>query len=101
MARKQRYWAPALADACELLLVLDAAVFGRPVKAERPRITWPEETATPQEVAQTLALLRTAEAASTEVMVRMLHADWDDEAVTAEVERIQAERGAPVPEPAF
>lgn len=101
MARKQRYWAPALADACELLLALDASVFGRPVKAERPRITWPEETATPHEVAGTLALLRSAEAASTEVMVRMLHADWDDDAVTAEVERIQAERGAPVPEPAF
>jgi hypothetical protein len=52
-------------------------------------------------VAQTLALLRTAEAASTEVMVRMLHADWDDAAVTSEVARIQAERGVPVPEPAF
>ena len=101
MARKQRYWAPALADACELLLALDAAVFGRPVKAERPRITWPEETATPHEVAQTLAQLRAAEAASTEVMVRMLHADWDDDAVAAEVARIQAERGAPVPEPTF
>ena len=69
--------------------------------AERPRVTWPEETATPQEVAQTLTLLRTAEAASTETMVRMLHADWADEAVQAEVARIQAERGAPVPEPAF
>ena len=101
MARKQRYWAPALADVCELLLILDASVFGRAVTAERPRVTWPEETATPQEVAQTLTLLRTAEAASTETMVRMLHADWDDEAVRAEVASIQAERGVPVPEPAF
>ena len=101
MARKQRYWAPALADVCELLLVLDGAIFGRAVTAERPRVTWPEETATPQEVAQTLTLLRTAEAASTETMVRMLHADWADEAVQAEVARIQAERGASVPEPAF
>ena len=57
--------------------------------------------ATPQEVAQTLTLLRTAEAASTETMVRMLHVDWADEAVQAEVARIQAERGASVPEPAF
>ena len=97
MARKQRYWAPALADACELLLILDGAIFGRAVTAERPRVTWPEETATPQEVAQTLALLRTAEAASTETMVRMLHADWGDELVAAEVGRIQAERGAPRP----
>ena len=80
MARKQRYWAPALADVCELLLILDGAIFGRPVTPERPRVTWPEETATPQEVAQTLTLLRTAEAASTETMVRMLHADWADEA---------------------
>jgi hypothetical protein len=101
MARKQRYWAPALADACELLLVLDGAIFGRPVTPERPRISWPEETATPQEVAQTLTLLRTAEAASTETMVRMLHVDWDDQLVAGEVARIQAERGAPVPEPAF
>jgi hypothetical protein len=101
MARKQRYWAPALADACELLLILDGAIFGRAVTAERPRVTWAEETATPQEVAQTLTLLRTAEAASTETMVRMLHADWDDQLVTAEVERIRADRGTPVPEPAF
>jgi hypothetical protein len=52
-------------------------------------------------VAQTLTLLRTAEAASTETMVRMLHVDWDDQLVAGEVARIQAERGAPVPEPAF
>ena len=66
---------------CELVLVLDGAIFGRAVTAERPRVTWPEETATPRKSAQTLTLLRTAEAASTETMVRMLHADWADELV--------------------
>jgi hypothetical protein len=101
MARKQRYWAPGLADACELLLAIDAGVFGRPTKVERPQAAWPEETATPEEVAQTLTLLRSAEAASTDVMVRMLHPEWEDAKVTAEVERIQAERGPALPGPAF
>jgi hypothetical protein len=100
IARKQRYWAPALADACQALLALDAGVFGRPTPVERPRITWPEESATPQEVAQTLTLLRTAEAASTETVVRMVHPEWDADAVADEVALILAERGTSVPEPA-
>lgn len=101
MARKQRYWSPALGESCELLLAIDKAIFGRDLVPERPQASWPEETATPQETAQTLSLLRAAEAASIETSVRMVHPEWDDAKVTAEVDRIMAERGTSVPEPAF
>ncbi len=101
VARKQRYWAPRLAEACELLLVIEKAVFGRDLAPERPAVTWPEETATPQETAETLVALHAAEAVSIETSVRMVHPDWGDDKVAAEVARIMEERGTVAPEPAF
>jgi hypothetical protein len=101
MARKQRYWAPGTAEACEILLIIEKAVFGRALTPERPAVTWPEETATPQETAETLVALHSAEAVSIETGVRMVHPEWEDKQVQAEVARILDERGTNVPEPAF
>ncbi|MFI0711706.1 phage capsid protein [Streptomyces inhibens] len=67
---------------------------------ERPHIQFgdavPED---PQTTAQTLALLAQAEAASTDTKVRILHPDWSDEQVQAEVARIREEAGTAVPDP--
>jgi len=101
VGRKRRYWNPALKAACESLLAVDRAVFGRPTAVETPVIIWPEPRETPQETAQTLTMLRTAEAVSIETAVRMAQPDLDDEKLAEEVERIRADAGRSVTEPVF
>jgi len=101
IARKQRYWAPTLAAASEALLVIDRDVFGRPTEVRRPTIAWPEEQQTQAELADTLELLRRAEAISIETAVRRAQPELDEEKLAAEVERIRQENGSLVPEPAF
>jgi A118 family predicted phage portal protein len=46
-------------------------------------------------IAQTIGLLRTAQAASTETLIRMAHPDWDDDRINEEIEKIEAEKPAP------
>jgi len=52
-----------------------------------------------QEVAQSIELLSRAKAASTRTLVEMLHPDWSDEEIDAEVQRIMEEQGQYVPDP--
>ncbi len=100
--RKRRYWAPPLKSALEALLAVDRVIFKRRTIVETPVLVWPEPQATAQETAQTLALLRSAEAVSTETAVRMAQPDLDDEGVAEEVARIQAESArAPLAGPEF
>ncbi len=53
----------------------------------------------PAEVAQTANLLHAAQAASHDTLVRMVHPDWDDDQVAAEVAQIHQEAGTQVPDP--
>ena len=100
--RKRRYWAPALKSALAAMLAVDRVVFGRPTVIETPVIVWPEPHATAMEIAQTLTMLRTAEAVSVETAVRMAQPDLDEDGVAEEVARIRADSGrGPVPEPEF
>ncbi|WP_148000166.1 hypothetical protein [Streptomyces sp. uw30] len=55
----------------------------------------------PQAVAQKLALLMQAEAASTDTKIRTLHPDWLDEQIRREVARTLKEKGVLAPGPAF
>lgn len=90
--RKQRYWRPELAAIVEALLAIDATVFGSKVTPVRPNIEFGDSVSEdPSAVAQTAQLLRAAEAASTETLVRLVHPEWDDTAVTEEVQRISDE----------
>jgi A118 family predicted phage portal protein len=102
-ARKTLYWTPGLADRLAAQLQLEQQLFGvAGLTVEPPRIEWRDSIAdAPAELAQTASLLRTAEAASTDTLVRLIHPDWDDPQVDAEVARIHAEPGrAPLPDPA-
>ena len=91
--KKTLHWG-VLADALEMLLELDAAVFGSGVNPERPSIefgdTVVESTAT---TAQTLTQLAAAEAASIKTRVEYLHPEWAESEVAEEVARIKAETG--------
>ena len=44
-------------------------------------------------------MLRRAQAASTDTLVRMQHPEWNDTQVAAEVAEIQREAGTAVPDP--
>jgi hypothetical protein len=53
----------------------------------------------PESLARTVETLNRAMAVSTEVKVKMLHPDWTEEDIKAEISRVQAETGMSVPEP--
>jgi A118 family predicted phage portal protein len=97
---KARYWSPALADMLQAVLRLDRVLGFSRVAEERPRIQFGDAVSEdPRATAETLSLLAQAQAASIETRVRILHPEWDDPAVAEEVERIQVETGARVPDP--
>lgn len=99
-ARKALYWAQGLGDITEAWLAVSNGLFGVPVQVERPSVEFADSISeAPQELADTADALRRAEAASTETLVRLIHPDWDDPDVTAEVERINAETGRTVADP--
>ena len=59
-------------------------------------VTWPEGVQVdPEAIARTAGLLRTAQAASTDTLVRMAHPDWTDDQVAAEVAAVREEASLP------
>jgi len=84
-----------------MMLVIDRHVFGRPTPTDyRPSVELEDSIVEDvRERAESVELLRRAEAASIEVRVRTLHPDWSDAEVQAEVARIQAETGRLLPDP--
>lgn len=92
--RKRQYAESAVERYAETLMLINASLFSGPAVTERPKLTWPTDGADPKETAETIELLRRAEAVSTEVSVRMAHPEWDDDEVSQEVARIQSERPA-------
>ncbi|MYW48874.1 phage portal protein [Streptomyces sp. SID161] len=98
--RKILRWRPALAHAIEALLAVDKAVYGGSIVAQRPNIEFEDSVQEdPLQLANTVDVLRRAQAASTEVLVRMVHPDWGDTMVQEEVGRIHQEQGMAVPDP--
>lgn len=90
--KKIMYWQPALEELLEALLVADRDNFNSgievfPVKVEFPDAVQPDL----RMLAETVELMRRAEAASLQVIVETLHPDWDAKEVKDEVERIQEE----------
>jgi hypothetical protein len=98
--RKIRHWRPGIGDAIEKLLAVDVALFGGGYPVERPDVNFSDGVQDPQlALAQTALALRQAEAASDEVIVGVVHPDWDDQDVQKEVAKIVALRAAAVPVP--
>ncbi len=101
--RKIRLYRPRLQNHTEKLLHVDQAVFGTKITPARPEVEFAAAVQeTPLAIAQTVQALYAADAASTEVRVAMVHPDWDDDDVQAEVAKITAEQQAQaVPDPMF
>ena len=98
--RKIRNWRPGVQQVMTKLLLVDNAVFGMTNAVEGLSVAFPDtDQESPAQLAQTAALLRQAEAASTETIVAMTHPDWEDQAIQAEARKILAETGRAVADP--
>jgi hypothetical protein len=93
-SQKLLYWRPGLADALYSLQWLERTVFGRTdIVPVRPDVVFPDAVLpSMQELAQTAVALNTAEAASKQTLVAMIHPDWTPDMVDQEVERIRDEQ---------
>lgn len=94
-SKKRLYWRPGVRDILYGWLAVKRAIFkDQSVTPERPEVDFPETVVPDQlELAQSAAALAAADAASKETLVRMVHPDWSDEQVRAEVQMIYAETG--------
>lgn len=100
--KKLRYWQAELSNLLTTYVAVDVAQFGPlyedvdgemvPVQAFPVDVTFPEAVQpTLIELANTAQALKTAQAASRWVLVKIVHPDWDDQQVQTEVDRIAAE----------
>jgi hypothetical protein len=95
------YAKPQLQHLVAAMLDVDEYVFDGPGRSgQMPEVQFPDAAAPSIDaVAQTLQLLRAAEAASTETLVQMLNPDWEQDQIDAEVARIKAETTPTLPDP--
>lgn len=93
--KKVLYWRPGIRDFLYGWLAVKRSIFNdTSVSPERPEAEFPEAVLPDQlELAQTANALATADAASKETLVRMVHPDWSDQQVHDEVRMIYAETG--------
>ncbi|MCA1195122.1 phage portal protein [Saccharopolyspora sp. 6V] len=101
--KKALHWSAGLSAITAALLDVDRLLGNGPGldPNERPAIEFaPRAQPDPQTLAATVETLHRAESASLDVRVRMVHPDWDDTEVAAEVQRIREESGAVEPDPA-
>lgn len=98
LRKKSGWWRTAIANVLYHMMLIDAEVFGSGIKAIRPTVLTSDSIIdNPLELAQTALAMKSAEAASTETRVRMLHPDWSSAEVAQEVERIKGDAKAANP----
>lgn len=99
-AKKVLYWAQALENIIEALVKVFNEHFATPEASGKKPIPeeWPIRVEFPpaahpdiKYLAETVSVLKTAQAASTKIRVQMVHPDWTDREVEDEVARIEEE----------
>jgi A118 family predicted phage portal protein len=101
-ARKGRYWSRPVEETLENLLIIDRAMFNRATVPFRPRLDLaPFSEDNPREVAETVQILRNAQAASIRTRVKMAQPELEGDELEKEVQAIMDEEaiGVPVPDP--
>lgn len=90
--RKIRSATPGLERIMSKALGMDGALFNSGASAVPVRVTFADAVQESMEsLARTAGLLKAAEAASRKTLVQMVHPDWDEDQVDAEVDAIVAE----------
>lgn len=101
-AKKQNYWKAPLEKFITAVMRLDKALYGNSDFGEEDsvRVELRDPAATdPTDIAGAVNMLRSAQAASTETLVKMLHPDWSQTQVDDEVSAIHTENGMDNAEP--
>lgn len=99
VGRMARYWRAGVEDVAEMLLIIDREVFRSGVTPFRPTLVMAPRETDERKVAETVQLLRSAQAISIETAVQMAQPDLKGEALQAEVQRIMAEQAIVLPDP--
>lgn len=87
-----RYWTLGLRDLADLMLLVDREEFSGTAPLEEAEIEFPPLVADqPQQRAETALAMRNAKGASTATIVRMLHPEWEDDAINEEVALIDGD----------
>lgn len=93
-AKKLNYVRPRLRDIIYTLMCLDQAVYGQPLTPIKADVTFPDAVLpSTSELAQTAVALNTAQAASKQTLVQLVHPDWTADQVAEEVAAIKDELG--------
>lgn len=102
--RKIRLWMPQIVLMVQKLLAVDSHIFGTPKipVVNDVDVVFSDGVQESQlSIAQTVQALRAAEAASDEVIVGIVHPDWDQSQIDTEVALIRAQKPAALPDPMF
>lgn len=92
--RKIRLWRPAIQAMVTKMLAVDRAIFNAPVDPDGVQVRFSDSSQdTPLQLAQTAQAMAAAQASSTRTRVTLLHPDWDETQVAAEVAEIHTELG--------
>lgn len=99
--KKERNFKEGLADVLQMLLKIDNIHLGNDTPTEfRPNVTFADTLGHDiGAVAKTVQMIQTAKSASIKTRVKMLHPDWTDDQVEAEIEAIREEAGDNVDDP--
>jgi hypothetical protein len=94
-AKKLHYWRPATQDMLFSLMSVEQSMFGRRnLTPVRPDVIFPDAVLpSPMELAQTAVALSSAQAASKQTLVQMVHPEWTQDQVDEEVMRLRDEEG--------
>lgn len=101
-AKKQSYWIQPLQDFLTAVLQLDRALYGNAALHDDDvvRVELHDPIVTDiMEIASTVQVLHNAQAASTEIMLKLLHPDWTQSKIDEEKNAIYTEYGVEVPGP--
>lgn len=99
-SKKERYWKTAIEDVLTMILQIDREQLRSGVDVFRPVVEFQDSLQNDiLQTATAVEMLNRAQAASIETKVRMLHPDWDNEQVLAEVDKIMKEQGLSMPNP--
>lgn len=99
--KKEQLYRGPIAETLELMLLIDNIHLGNTTPTEfRPNVAFSDTLGqTMSAVSKTVQMLQTAQSASIQTRVEMLHPDWSVEEIAAEVERIKEETGLNVESP--
>lgn len=93
-AKKASYWCSGLERLFEALLLIDKNVFGSQITPIKPIVEIQDSARQDiHELAATADFLRRSESASASERVKLIHPDWNEATVQAEVDKIYAELG--------